>query len=68
MEIRITVSENVGRCAGEKAEAVGISLEQAIAASVQRIADGTEPLENDLLPDGTPMRRTLRQQIYRIDA
>jgi hypothetical protein len=66
MEIRITISEDVGRCAGEKAEAVGISLEQAIAAYVHRIADRTELLENDLLPDGTPMRRTLRQQIYRL--
>jgi hypothetical protein len=68
MEIRITVSEDAGRCAGEKAEAVGISPDQAIAVSVQRIADGTETLENDLLPDGTRMRRTLRQQIYRVGA
>jgi hypothetical protein len=68
MEIRVTVSEDVNRFAREKAEAVGISLEQAISAYVQRIADGTELLENDLLPDGTPMRRTLRQQIYRTGA
>jgi hypothetical protein len=65
MEIRITVSEDIGLNAQKKAEAVGIALEQAVAAYVQRIADGTEFLENDLLPDGTPMRRTLRQQIYR---
>ena len=65
MDIRITVSEDAGRRAGGKAEAVDLSLEQAIAAYVQRIADGTEPLENDLLPDGSLARRTLRQQIYR---
>jgi len=65
MEIRIAVDAEVGRRAGNKAEAVGISIEQAISAYVQRIADGTEPLENEFLPDGTLMRRTLRQQIYR---
>ena len=65
MDIRITVSEDAGRRAGEKAEAVGLSLEQAIAVYVQRIADSTETLENELLADGSPVRRTLRQQIYR---
>ena len=68
MEIQITVNEESGRRAAERAEAVGISLQQAMAAYVQRIADGTELLENDLLPYGTPMQRTLRQQIYRIGA
>jgi hypothetical protein len=68
MDIQITVSEDVGRCAREKAQAVGISLEQAIMAYIQTIADGTQPLENDRLPDGTSVRRTLRQQIYRIGA
>jgi hypothetical protein len=68
MEIRINVSEEAGRRAGKLAGAAGISLEQALAAYVQRIADGTEPIENDLLPDGAPLRRTLRQQIYRFGA
>jgi hypothetical protein len=66
MEIQISVYEDVGRRAEAKAGAVGISLAQAISAYVQRIADGTEQLENDLLPDGTPMRRGIRQQIYRL--
>jgi hypothetical protein len=68
MEIRIAVSEDVGRSTEEKAAALGVSLSTAIAAYVQRIADGTELLENDFLPDGTPMRRTIRQQIYRLGA
>ena len=66
MEIRITLSDDAARIAGEKAEEVGITLELAVAAYVQRIADGTEHLVNDLLPDGTPKPRTLRQQIYRV--
>ncbi|MGA2535732.1 MAG: hypothetical protein ABSF53_06955 [Terracidiphilus sp.] len=66
MEIRIAVSDEVGKAAAEEAEKVGTTLELAVAAYVQRIADGTEHLENDLLPDGAPMRRTLRQQIYRM--
>jgi antitoxin component of RelBE/YafQ-DinJ toxin-antitoxin module len=68
MEIQITVNENVGRLAAEKAEAMGISLERAIAAYLQRVAEGTEPIEDELLLDGTPMRRALRQQIYRLGA
>jgi hypothetical protein len=68
IEIQFTVNEDFGRLAEAEAGAVGISLVQAITAYVQRIADGTELLEDDLLPDGTPMRRGLRQQIYRLGA
>jgi hypothetical protein len=66
MELRVTLDDEVVLCAQEKAQAVGLTLEQAIATYVCRIAEGTEPLENELSPDGTPMRRTLRQQMYRI--
>jgi hypothetical protein len=66
MEIRVTVSDGAARAAAEKAIAVGVTLELAVAAYVLRIADGTEPLENDLFTDGTPKQRTLRQQIYRL--
>jgi len=65
MEIRIIVNEEIMRCVAEKAMAVGITLEQAITTYLARIAEGTEPLENEFLPDGTLRRRTLRQQIYR---
>ena len=65
MEIRITVDENVARLAREKTQAAGISLEQAVTTYVRRVAEGTEPVENELLPDGTLRRRTLREQIYR---
>ena len=68
MQIRIELDENVVRCAGEKAQAIGISLEQAVASYIQRISDGTETLEDDLLAGGSPMGPTLRQQIYRLSA
>jgi len=68
MEIRITVGEDAGKRAEEMAQAIGASLEQVIAAYVHRIADGTELLESDLFPDGTPRPRTLRQQMYRFGA
>jgi antitoxin component of RelBE/YafQ-DinJ toxin-antitoxin module len=65
MEIRVNVSDEVARSAAEKARAVGLTVEQAIATYLWRVAEGTEPLENELGPDGIPVRRTLRQQIYR---
>ena len=68
MEIRTTVGEDAGKRAEEMAQAIGASLEEVIAAYVHRIADGTEPLQDDLSPDGTPRPRTLRQQMYRFGA
>jgi hypothetical protein len=68
MEIRIILDDHVARNAGEKARAAGISLEQAVSTYIHRIAEGTEPVENEFLPDGKPGRRTLRQQIYRLGA
>jgi hypothetical protein len=65
MEIRLVIDEEIARRAEEKAKAVGISLEQAISTYVWRIAEGTETLQNELLPNGTPRRRTLREQTYR---
>ncbi len=65
MEIRLTLDDEVARRVQEKAQSVGITIEQAIATYLWRIAEDTGPLENELLPDGTPKRRTLRQQIYR---
>jgi antitoxin component of RelBE/YafQ-DinJ toxin-antitoxin module len=68
MELRVTLDDEVTLCAQEKAQSVGLTLEQAIATYIWRIAEDTEPLENDLSPDGTPLRRTLRQQTYRVGA
>ena len=68
MEIRITIEDEGVIIAAKKAQSVGLTIEQAIATFVRRIAEGSEPLENELLPDGVPMRRTLRQQIYRLSA
>jgi hypothetical protein len=66
MELRMTLNDEVALRAEQKAHSVGVTLEQAIATYVLRIAEGTEPLENELSPDGTPLRRTLRQQTYRL--
>ena len=68
MEIRITIGDEVVIGATEKAQAVGLTIEQVLATHLRRIADGSESLDNELLPDGTPMRQTLRQQIYRLGA
>lgn len=65
MELRVILNDEVIRQAEEKAAAVGLTLEQAMTAYVMRIAEGTEFLENEYLPDGTRRRRTLRQQMYR---
>jgi hypothetical protein len=68
MELRMTLDDYVAQCARKKAQSVGLTLEQAIATYVWRIAEDTEPLENEISPDGTPQRRTLRQQTYRVGA
>jgi hypothetical protein len=68
MELRITLDDEAVLRARKKAQSVGLTLEQAIATYVWRIAEDTEPLENEISADGTPQRRTLRQQIYRIGA
>jgi hypothetical protein len=44
MDIEVTVDDEVARLAGQKAEAVGMSIEMAVAAYVQRIAEGTESI------------------------
>ena len=64
----MTLDDEVALRAQEKAQSVGLTLEQAVATYVRRIADDTEPLENEIFPDVTSQRRTLRQQIYRIGA
>jgi antitoxin component of RelBE/YafQ-DinJ toxin-antitoxin module len=68
MEIRITIEDEIVSSATEKAQSVGLTIEQAIETFLRRVAEGSEPLENELSPDGVPMRRTLRQQIYRLGA
>jgi antitoxin component of RelBE/YafQ-DinJ toxin-antitoxin module len=68
MELRMTLEDEVALRARKKAQSVGLTLEQAIATYVWRIADDTEPLENEICPDGTLRRRTLRQQTYRVGA
>jgi len=60
----MTLDDEVALRAQEKAQSVGLTLEQAVATYVRRIADDTEPLENEIFPDVTSQRRTLRQQIY----
>lgn len=64
MEIRVAVYKEVAKQATERAPAAGISLEQAMTTYIRRVAEGSE-FENELLPDGTLRRRTLREQIYR---
>jgi hypothetical protein len=64
----MTLDDEVALCAQKKAQSAGLTLEQAIATYVLRIAEGTEPVENEISKDGTPQRRTLRQQIYRVGA
>ncbi|MGA3082078.1 MAG: hypothetical protein ABSD44_11925 [Terracidiphilus sp.] len=54
--------------AQKKAQSVGLTLEQAIATYVWRVAEGTEPLEDETSQNGTPERRTLRKQTYRVGA
>jgi antitoxin component of RelBE/YafQ-DinJ toxin-antitoxin module len=68
MELRVTLDDKVALRAQKKAQSVGLTLEQAIATYIWRIAEGTEPLENEIALDGTPERRTLRQQTYRVGA
>jgi hypothetical protein len=68
MEILFMIEDEIVLSAREKAQAAGQTVEQAISTYLQRIAEGPEPLENELSPDGVPMRRTLRQQLYRMGA
>ena len=68
MEIQISIEDEIVSSVTEKAQAVGLTIEQTIETYLRRVAEGSEPLENELLPDGVPMRRTLRQQIYRLSA
>jgi len=68
MDIRVTLEDEIVISARKKAQAVGLALDQVIATYVCRIADGSESLENELLPDGELVQRTLRQQIYRMGA
>jgi antitoxin component of RelBE/YafQ-DinJ toxin-antitoxin module len=68
MKLQMILDDEVALSAQKKARSVGLTLEQAIATYVWRIAEGTEPLENEISPDGTPRRRTLRQQTYRVGA
>jgi hypothetical protein len=66
MEIRVTAEDDVVQRAREAVADVGLTLEQALFAYVFRIAEGTEPIENEFLPDGTLRRRTIRDQTYRM--
>jgi antitoxin component of RelBE/YafQ-DinJ toxin-antitoxin module len=68
MEIRITIEDEIVIRATEEARAVGLTIEQVIATYLLRIAEGSESLDDELLPDGASMRRTLRRQIYRMGA
>jgi hypothetical protein len=68
MEIRVAGDDEVALRAQKTAQSAGLTLEQTIATYVWRIAENTEPLENDISPNGTPQRRTLRQRIYRVGA
>ena len=65
MQIRITIDDEIAHSAQDKAQAVGITLEQALTVYLTRVAEGTEPIANEFAPDGTLKPRTLRQQIYR---
>jgi antitoxin component of RelBE/YafQ-DinJ toxin-antitoxin module len=66
MEIWVNVEDEIVISATEKAESVGLTIEQLIAAYLRRIADGSEPIDDEISMDGGPVRRTLRQQIYRM--
>ena len=66
MEIQIDVDDEVIRIAREKASEVGLTLERVIEAYLRRIAEDTEPVTNEFLPDGTLRSRALREQIYRL--
>jgi hypothetical protein len=66
MEVTVTANDEVVQRAREAVGGVGLTLEQARFACVFRLAEGTEPIENEFLPDGTQRPRTLREQIYRL--
>jgi hypothetical protein len=66
MEVRITADDGVVTRAREAFSEIGLALEQALSAYVFRVAEGTEPIMNEFLPDGTLRRRTIREQTYRL--
>jgi hypothetical protein len=66
MEITVTAEDDVVERAREAFGAIGLTLEQALFAYVFRVAEGTEPIMNEFLPDGTLRWRTLREQTYRM--
>jgi hypothetical protein len=65
METRVEAEDDVYSEAREAVAGVGLTLEEALFAYVFRIAEGTEPVANEFLPNGTLRRRTVREQIYR---
>jgi hypothetical protein len=66
MEIQVKAEDDVVDRARKAVAGVGLTLEQALFAYVFRVAEGTEPIMNEFLPDGTLRRRTLREQTYRL--
>ena len=66
MEIRVTAEDDVVDRALEAVAGVGLTLEEALFAYMFRVAEGTEPIMNEFLPDGTLRRRTIREQTYRL--
>ena len=62
----MTAEDDVVQRARNAVADVGLTLEEALFAYVFRIAEGTEPVANEFLPDGTLRRRTIRDQTYRM--
>ncbi len=65
MTFTVEIEEEVFRAAESVLHSAGITPELAIAAYFWRIAHNEEPADTNLRSDGTPLPRTVREQLYR---